>query len=112
MRTPKSDSRYLRFSSYEPNSVSIPSSGTVMRFIELACVLSSARSRSPGYLLVTQRVKRAIIAWLRPQFQVQLVELPGVDRRRRARHQVDGVSGLGERNDLTNRCLAAQNGDD
>src|SRR5262249_14084435 len=32
MRTLKRDSRCLRFSSYEPNSVAIPSSGTVMRF--------------------------------------------------------------------------------
>src|ERR1035437_3601660 len=46
MRTLKSDSRCLRFSSYEPNRVSIPSSGTVMRFIRWTRLLSHSPAKT------------------------------------------------------------------
>src|SRR5262245_58342797 len=48
MRTLNSASRCLRFSSYEPNSVSMPSSGTVIRFISSILGPGSSRRNSFG----------------------------------------------------------------
>src|SRR5258708_15981607 len=81
MRTLKRASRCLRFSSYEPNSVSIPSSGTVMRFI--------------GSIL---------------GLQMELAQLFRIHGGRRARHEIDGVRRLRKRDDLADRGLARENG--
>src|SRR5262249_1441908 len=108
--TLNSDSRCLRFSSYEPNSVSMPASGTAMlRFIR--------RRRQPflrSRLLSRYHATtyRRIIAPLRDDFQVEFVELLPVDRRGRVGHQIERVGGLRERNHLADRRLAAQDRDD
>src|SRR5882757_1473712 len=82
MRTLNSASRCLRFSSYEPNNVSIPSSGTVIRFIGI-----NSESSNGAHATVSRPPETAL------------------------RHQIHGARRLREGDHLANRRLAAQRGD-
>ena len=117
MRTLKSDSRWRRFSSYEPNRVSTPSSGTAILRIE--------ERADSNYLLLLQRIKESSVpnqgspvnrghpcSYLpgrrlqRPE--VQLLELLRVDRRRRPAMRSTAAAVFG--NAMTSRidALAAR----
>src|SRR6266568_3997246 len=84
MRTLKSDSRCLRFSSYEPNKVSIPSSGTVILRIPWPVISLLHR------YLAEPSLYRASI----DDAQVQFPQLFSVHRRGRLGHEVDGIGGF------------------
>ena len=96
MRTLKSDSKCLRFSSYDPNSVSTPSSGTVMRFI----------NSLPGtYTIIhTIRYRCSRKCSSRNCFASTGDGAPAI--------RSTAVGGLRERDHFPNRRLAGQEGHD
>src|SRR5688572_22616870 len=84
MSTFSSDPMCLRFASWAPYSVSMPSSGSAIRFIG----------------------SKGVVSYL----EMKLLQLLWLDGRRRTRHQIDGRRRLRERHHLADRVLAGEDG--